>query len=360
MTPPAQVVNDADTPIRTMPALLPTPLHTRMISIRLGWGDAGEVVVFGRIVDLRKRGLVPLVGKLQGPGIVHDMSVRLRLRGDDLTIVAIDPQMAAYPFAAAAATRNEACPQILPGVQSLVGSTLADGYDSGLVSSIGGPRGCFHVFTLLRLLGPAVVSAMSRERERRKAAGRRQTAAAAGSPIFARSLIVDGLHGQGMRLTLHANLFDLDYVLGAETLPIEEEMASSFEAIAEVEVELPNLTVVDSSLRTRSGGASIATPGAWRDEPIASRIVDLTMYKGYTAEVQRIFAETAANTQTQTAPGAEIEAMQHVLFMLAPAMLQCMPSLFDEIEWRPRRAEGSRGAVDSCHMWRADGPLMQR
>src|SRR5258707_11509919 len=56
-----------------------TPLHTRMVSLRLTWGEAGTLVAAARIFDLRKRGLVPLGGKLQGPGVVHDMAVRLRL-----------------------------------------------------------------------------------------------------------------------------------------------------------------------------------------------------------------------------------------------------------------------------------------
>lgn len=330
-----------------MPPSLPTPLHTRMIALRLGWGLDGEVVAIGRIVDLRKRGLVPLVGKLQGPGIVHDMTVRVGLRGDDLTITSIEPAMAAYPFAPTPASRGEACPQILPGVQQLIGTTLAANYDADLVASIGGPRGCFHIFTLLRVLGPAIVSAMRRERERR-AAGGRSADPAAGAPIFTRSILIDGLHAEGMRLALHGTLFDLDYVVGADSLPIEEEMAASFEAIAEVEVELPGLLVGSCSARTRRGGPTIATPGVWQPEPIAARLCGLTMYKGYTAEVQRIFAATA-----------DAEAFQHLLYMLAPTLLQCMPSLFDEVEWRPRRAEGSRGAVDSCHMWRADGPLMR-
>jgi len=331
-----------------MPAPYPTPLHTRMLAIRLGWGEDGDVVASGRIVDLRKRGLVPLVGKLQGPGIVHDMSVQVRLSGADLRIVSVDPSMSAYPFAATTATRGEACPQILPRVQQLVGTRLTEGYDPDLVAHVGGPRGCFHVFTLLRLLGPAVVSAMRRERRRREQAQLDRATPAMGAPIFARSLIIDGIRGEGMRLGLHATLFDLDYVLGAETLPIDEEMAESFEASAEFEVEIPGMAIRHSAVRTRRSGHAIAEPGVWSAVALCEQLVGVTMYKGYTAEVQRIFADTR-----------DTEALQHLLFMLAPAMLQCMPSLFDEIEWRPRRAEGSRGAVDSCHMWRADGPLMR-
>ena len=53
-----------------------------------------------------------------------------------------------------------------------------------------------------------------------------------------------------------------------------------------------------------------------------------------------------------------MQPLVHLLFMLAPTMLQCMPSLMEELKVRPRRAEGTHAAVDSCHMWRADGPLV--
>jgi len=320
-----------------------------MLSLRLVWGDAGEIIADGRIVDLRKRGLVPLLGKLQGPGVVHDMAVRLRLRADDGTIVAIEPSMSAYPFAARPRTAGEACPQILPRVQALAGVSVSAGaYDAELVSQIGGPRGCFHIFTLLRVLGPAVVAAVSRERERRAASTVSVAVPAAGMPIFSRSIIIDGVRGEGLRLLLRGLLFDLDYVPGADVLPIEEEMAESFEAAADVEIEVPGMRILAASGRTRRCGHAIDRPSGWVPAALVEQVGGLTMYKGYTVEVQRIFAGSEGT-----------ESLQHLLFMLAPTLIQCMPSLMDEVEWQPRRAESSRGAVDSCHMWRAAGPLMR-
>lgn len=330
-----------------MSALTLAPLHTRLLTVRLAWGDGGERIAEGRIIDLRKRGLVPLLGKLQPPGVVHDMAVRLRLQGEELTLAAIDPAMAAYPFAPRPQTGGEACPHILPRVQDLVGVPLDGAWDAALVERIGGPRGCFHIATLLRLLGPAVVAAAGRDRGRRAGAAA-ATPPAAGTPIYTRSLIVDGARGDGLRLVLRGTLFDLDYVPGAAALPPDEEMAESFEAIADVEVELPGMTIVAAGGRVRRSGHAIDAPSAWQPAPRVDRLVGGTIYRGYTARVQEIFADSAGT-----------EALQHLLFMLAPTMIQSMPSLMDEIEWKPRRAESSRGAVDSCHMWRADGPLMR-
>ena len=77
-----------------------TPLHTRMISLRFVWGAPGSIVADGRIFDLRKRGILPMVGRLRGPGVVHDMAVRLELVYPTLHIRSIQPTMAAFPYVA--------------------------------------------------------------------------------------------------------------------------------------------------------------------------------------------------------------------------------------------------------------------
>jgi len=320
------------------------PLHTRMISLRLTWGGADSIVADGRIFDLRKRGIVPLAGKLQGPGVVHDMAVQLQLGYPDLRIRGIRPSMAAFPFAPGPATRGEGCPDRLPDVQRLVGASLREQYGAVLMEHVGGPRGCFHVFTLLRLVGPTIEAAINREQTRRAGNG---GSPAAGSPLFARSVIIDGMKGDGLTLALRGMLFDLHYPPGADALPLEEEMDESFEATADVEITLPHMTIGASSGRVRRSGPGIAAIGSWEPVATAAGLVGRTMMKGYTAQVQELFAG-----QPDTEP------LQHLLFMLAPAMIQCMPSLVEELEMRPRHAESPHAAVDSCHMWRAGGPLV--
>jgi len=321
-----------------------TPLHTRMISLHLSWGEADALLAVGRIFDLRKRGLVPLGGKLQGPGVVHDMAVRLQLDYPTLRIRAVEPTMSAFPFAPGPGTRGESCPDRLPDVQRLVGATLRDGYGPTVMEQVGGPRGCFHIYTLLRLVGPTIEWAVAREQARRPATG---AVPAPGSPLFARSVIVDGMKAAGFGLVLRGMLFDLHYRPGADALPLEEEMDASFEATADVEIELPSMSIVTSSGRVRRAGPAIAAPGEWETVATASELVGRAMFKGYTAHVQALFGEDA-----------KMQPLVHLLFMLAPTMLQCMPSLIEELNVRPRRAEGTHAAADSCHMWRANGPLL--
>ena len=143
--------------------MIPTPLHTRSVSLRLSWGDGESLVVHGRIFDLRKRGIVPLAGKLQGPGVVHDMAVRLQLVYPGLRIRAIEPSMSAFPFAPGPVTRGEGCPDRLPDVQRLVGASLRDGYGSTLTEMVGGPRGCSTstIMPRCRRWGSLITSAVS-------------------------------------------------------------------------------------------------------------------------------------------------------------------------------------------------------
>jgi hypothetical protein len=321
------------------------PLHTRMISLRLTWGEGGHILVAARIFDLRKRGIVPLAGKLQGPGVVHDMAAQVELEYPSLRILRIEPSMSAFPFAPGPATNGEGCPDRLPDVQRLQGLSLRGDYGTTLLDTVGGPRGCFHVFTLLRLLGPSVEAVAMRVTRRAAPGG----PPAAGSPLFARSVVIDGLKGEGLSLTLRGTLFDLHYPPGADALPLEEELEESFEAIADVTVEIPAMVIGTSEGRVRRCGPGLGVVGQWEPVAAVTQLAGRVMQKGYTAGVQQLFAGTT-----------DLEPLQHLLFMLAPAMIQCFPSLAEELEIRPRRAQGPHAAVDSCHMWRAGGPLVGR
>jgi hypothetical protein len=318
-----------------------------MITLRVEWGAGGRIEVDGRLVDLRKRGIVPLAGTIQGPGIVHDMAARVQLEPGSLRVLAVAPAMNAYPFAPSRQTGGEGCPAKLGDVQQLLGLSLADGYGDAVMERIGGPRGCFHVLTLLRLLGPSVVWAMGRDRAR--TSGPR--APAPGSRIFARSVIVDGHWHGGTDLELHGRLSDVLFPPGAETLPLQEELEQGFEAEVDLGVSLPAMTARTPAGRVRESGPGVGNVGPWRPVEALGRLDGLALRKGFSARVQELFEDPA---------GAQ--PLTHLALMLAPVVMQCIPSLIDELEIGRRRAEGPHAATDSCHMWRAGGPLeaMQR
>lgn len=323
--------------------MLLTPLHTRMISLRLVWGAPGFLIADGRIFDLRKRGIMPMSGRLRGPGVVHDMAVRVELEYPNLEIRSIQPTMSAFPFVGSSVTRGEGCPDRLPEVQHLVGLSLRQAWGTDLTNAIGGPLGCFHIFTLLRVLGPTVETVVNREQSRRPG----HSGAVAGSPVFARSIVMDGMKGEGLHIWLRGVLADIYYRPNANALPLEEEMEESIETTADLETELPGMTILAASGRVRRSGPGIDSLEAWKPVPHVGDLVGRIVVKGYTTEVQRVFADTT-----------DLEPVQHLLFMLAPTIQQCMPSMAEELETRPRRAEAPPPSVDTCHMFRANGPLV--
>jgi hypothetical protein len=52
------------------------PLHTRALSVSLAQREDGRLDVLGEVLDLRKRGFVPVAGDLQPSGVVHQMQLR--------------------------------------------------------------------------------------------------------------------------------------------------------------------------------------------------------------------------------------------------------------------------------------------
>src|SRR5438128_1829131 len=76
------------------------PLHTRALSVVLAARADGKLDVHGAVLDLRKRGFVPVAGDLQGAGVIHDMrlagtidpaSARLETLAAEQRSVAFEP-----------------------------------------------------------------------------------------------------------------------------------------------------------------------------------------------------------------------------------------------------------------------------
>jgi hypothetical protein len=51
------------------------PIHTRILGVGLLWRADGRLDLQGQLLDLRKRGCVPVAGGLQGSGLVHQVGV---------------------------------------------------------------------------------------------------------------------------------------------------------------------------------------------------------------------------------------------------------------------------------------------
>src|SRR5262249_60745907 len=139
------------------------PLHARSLSIALTRRADGRLDVFGELVDLRKRGFVPVAGDLQPSGVVHHMLLDglvdpgTRVLDD---IVARQPTVAFEP---SAVTRGESCRDPVDRIRALAGARLDDAFARRLGEEIGGPRGCSHILTLAHLLASTVTWLLERD-----------------------------------------------------------------------------------------------------------------------------------------------------------------------------------------------------
>lgn len=300
---------------------LPVPLHTRLLTLTLAAEGEAECQLVGRLVDVRKRGFATLAGVLNGPGVVHDMELRLTLRRDDLSIRAAVLRMRAVPFPAGPGTRGESCTDNEAGIGKIIGLALDGPVVPALYRAVGGPRGCFHVFTLLRLFAPSARWAV------RRGLGR--------SPgrSFVRTVVVDGFDDEP-HLRMRGTLTDVHYAPGTIERP-----GDVFEAEMNAAITVPALNVGAIEGLHRGGDAS------WTEESLAG-LNGASMARGYSTRVEEVVPPSIA-------------PLRDLLLMVQPTVFQCLPGLGSEVgSMRRGRREGPASAADSCSMWRQDGPLM--
>ena len=181
------------------------PAHTRTLVVSLAQLDAQRVLASGTILDVRKRGLVPMASDLQTAGVIHDMRVRAEVALSPARIAAISVEQASVAFEPSLATGGECCRDPGPRIAALVGTPLDGDSARRLGAALGGPLGCSHVLTLAQLVLSTAHGALALDRERHGDAAR-----PAGQRIFHRSLTIDGVLG-GDRLQLALQQADVHF-----------------------------------------------------------------------------------------------------------------------------------------------------
>jgi hypothetical protein len=317
------------------------PLHTRMLALRLSAAGA-DLLAEGRLLDLRRRGFETVTGAYQNPGAIHDMSLRVWISFPELRVARIEPIMSSFPFPPGTATGGESCPDQLAGVQRVVGADLRDGYGGRLLADIGGVRGCLHLFTLLRLLGPTVEQALAA----RAAAGGRDLPTP-GSPLFARTIVVDGLMGPEMSVALRGTLLDALYPATPGGSRPERAVDETVEVRVETETELPSMVVRRAEGRLRRARPHERVHGGWQAASAVASLVGQRMSRGYSPAVENMCAASAAP-----------EPVRDLLIALAPAAMQTIPSISVEVGRPLWRGSAAAANADFCHMWRSGGPLL--
>jgi hypothetical protein len=321
------------------------PIHTRTLSVTLLAGSAGEVAVAAYVLDLRKRGVVPVAGDLQGTGIIHHMQIDGTIDPATRTLTQVTARMPTVAFEASVASAGESCRDLVGRVDQLGGTPLEDGYARRLGTEIGGPRGCSHVLTLAQLIGPTAAWALDEDQRLHATTPARR----AGERIFRRDVSVDGYEADGaLYLTLQMN--DLHFSPIADGAAASDRFAGQLEVRVAARLTMPEMTLVEIAIGERRRTAKALESARWRArDDRAAPLVGASLRSGISSALIRQFKD----------PGDD-RPLLDALLMLAPATIQCMASFIDtwtQVPWMSAAGSETGGYPDSCYMWRRDGAL---
>ena len=322
------------------------PLHTRSISLRLRWGTPTEIVVEGRLMDIRKRAIVPLGASLRGPGIVHDMHIKVVVDTRSLCITRVEPQMLTFPYVASEHTGGEHCAGRIDDVQVVVGSKLDDTYVDGVRSQIGGGLGCFHIFTLLRLIGPAVVATLSSDQLKVRMSD--DPPPVLGEILWARSLTVDSMKGEGWRYSYTGHKQIRSNAAGHRRWAAPKSSSAAWRSWRIWKTSFPSLDLDSFSGRRRALTAASEADEDWKPVSEFKELRGISVRKGYSAAVREALGDDSG-----------LHPESHLAFMMAPVVMQSLPGFLEEMQIRSgsNGRESTATALGSCHMWRPGGPL---
>lgn len=115
-------------------------LHTRDIHVASYLFEGEAIALEGRLTDDRLNPVYTLFGQKRPPGIVHNMIVRMIVRGPKLVIEAIEAEMVSVP--------NPDCRGALTSLLPLKGETISAGFTARVHRMVGGQKGCAHLVAL--------------------------------------------------------------------------------------------------------------------------------------------------------------------------------------------------------------------
>jgi hypothetical protein len=320
------------------------PLHSRALSVTITQGEGGHFDVASYLLDLRKRGVVPVAGDLQPAGVIHHMQLSAVVDPQTKALSRISAAQPAVAFEASATTEGESCRDLIGRVVALDGVEVGAGYPRRLSAEIGGPRGCSHIFTLAHLLGSTIDTALDRMNKST------DTVYRVGERRFRRDVVIDGHETEAGPLELALQLTDLYYAPAAERVRPMDRFGEQLEirALATIDVGQFILTSIAAAQRTRT--LADLEHAEWQDRAdVVSDLPGLSLFAGVSRELVGRFAE-----------GPSDRPLLDALLMLSPALIQCAGALNEGWPAEAKRSRsriGTSGLTDSCYMWRREGAL---
>src|SRR5262245_17331200 len=103
------------------------PIHTRALAVTLSERDDHKLDARGYILDLRKRGVVPVASDLQGPGVIHHMLLDAVVDPSTRSLEEISTRQPNVAFEPSAVTAGESCRDPAARIEALRGGILDDG-----------------------------------------------------------------------------------------------------------------------------------------------------------------------------------------------------------------------------------------
>jgi hypothetical protein len=320
------------------------PLHTRALATTVRRRDPDHVDVAAYVLDLRKRGFVPVGGDLQSSGIIHHMEIRATVATADRRVVAVEAVQPTVAFEASVVSGGESCRDPIATIRALAGTRLGDEWTARVGDTLGGPRACYHLFTLAHFVGSSVERAL--DREAALGIGPRP----AGQRLFRRDVIVDGAQRADRSIGLAVQLLDLHTTTAEGATLAMDRFAESLELRGTVVLDRMTGTVAAPVFAERRREAATVATAPWTKRPdVSARLEGVSLLAGATRTLGAAFPAGGADGPWRDA-----------LLMLAPALIQVFAAITDD--WSRLAQDegwlvGMGGRPDSCWMWRRGGAL---
>jgi len=122
--------------------------HTRTISIST-IDKKDHIEVTGTLTDIRHCDYYLLNGQHRDGGILHDMSLVVKLSVPDLTITDIEAKLCTAP--------RDDCFKTDETVKAFIGLQVKGGFSSAVRKAMTSPQGCTHLNHLMITMAPAIL-----------------------------------------------------------------------------------------------------------------------------------------------------------------------------------------------------------
>lgn len=322
------------------------PLHSRALSLTLLQRADGRLDARGSLLDLRKRGFVPVGGELQPSGIVHHMLLDAVVDPATARLERIAAAQPSVAFEPSPASRGESCRDLAWRVEALAGAVLDDGFAKRVGVEIGGPRGCSHVLTLAHFLGAATAWATGQDRALHGSAAR-----PAGQRVFRRDLIVDGAETAPGKVAIAVQMTDLAFTpIAGRVERAMDAFAAELEVRVRADVDLSRFAFTAIAAGQRRRTLADLADAVWQDRSAdVAGLVGLGLHRGVSAALLSRLGRP------------DDRPLLDALLMVPPALIQVIAALSER--WPALAKEngwfvGTAGFPDSCYMWRKDGALL--